>query len=128
MFLTSGITQISNNITSPVFGHHQSQNVASYAQVDFKVKKVDFTVGTRLEYMPHDSKFKIGSFETPIYPIFGGTVRHKAINFSHLRASYGKGIRFSSVAKRFVSTSVGGLVIYNNPNLKPKTGWTGEIG
>ena len=64
----------------------------------------------------------------PIYPVFR-TAAHYAINkFSHLRISAGQGIRFPSIAERFVSTSVGGLVIFKNPDLKPEKGWSGEIG
>jgi iron complex outermembrane receptor protein len=40
----------------------------------------------------------------------------------------GQGIRFPSIAERFVSTSVGGLVIFKNPDLRPEKGWSGEIG
>jgi iron complex outermembrane receptor protein len=40
----------------------------------------------------------------------------------------GQGIRFPSVAERFVSTSVGGVVIFKNPNLRPETGYAGELG
>jgi iron complex outermembrane receptor protein len=54
---------------------------------------------------------------------------HYALNkASHLRASIGQGVRFPSIAERYVSTSVGGLVIFKNPDLLPEKGWSGEIG
>lgn len=131
--ITAGLTNNLNVVTSSVFGNHNSQNTAAYAKWDFKLKKIDLTVGTRLEYMRQDdfipdSRFSIGSFESPIYPIFRGAMHYQAAKFSHFRSSFGQGIRFPSVAERFVSTSVGGLIIFNNPDLKPETGWTGEVG
>jgi outer membrane cobalamin receptor len=133
--LTLGIMNNSSFIRSWVFGNHQSQNNAFYGQFEGKFwKKFDWTAGMRIEYykldtMIADSRFQIGnSFDIPVYPIFR-TGAHYTINkFSHLRASIGQGIRFPSIAERFVSTSVGGLVIFKNPNLRPEKGWSGEIG
>lgn len=130
---TSGLTSIYNLVSSYVFGNHFSQNLAAYAKWDKKIRKFDFTAGTRIEYMKQDqmaadSRFEIGSLSVPVSPIFRGAVHYKAGKLSHLRASVGQGIRFPSVAERFVSTSVGSLIIFKNPNLKPETGWTGELG
>ncbi len=130
--LSAGLTSISNRVIASVFGNHSSQNFAAYSQLDFKVKKVDLTAGMRLEYMrqddlPVDSRFNIASFDSPLYPIFRGAMHYQPFKLSHVRASYGQGIRFPSVAERFVSTSVGALVIFNNPDLRPETGWSGEI-
>jgi iron complex outermembrane receptor protein len=131
--ITAGLTSITNTIVASVFGNHQSQNFAAYSQVDYKIKKVDFTAGMRLEYMKQDSleldsKFTIGNFNSPIYPIVRAAMHYQPFKLSHIRASYGQGIRFPSVAERFVSTSVGALIIFNNPDLRPETGWSGEIG
>jgi len=133
--LTLGIMNNSSFIKSWVFGNHQSQNNALYGQFEGKFwKKLDWTAGMRIEYykldtLNPDSRFQLGSsFNIPFYPVFR-TGAHYAINkFSHLRASIGQGIRFPSIAERFVSTSVGGLVIFKNPDLKPEKGWSGEIG
>lgn len=131
--LSAGVTSITNMIVASVFGNHRSQNLAAYSQFDFKVKKIDFTAGMRLEYMQQDdleidSKFSLGDVELPMYPIFRGALHYQPFKLSHLRASFGQGIRFPSVAERFVSTSVGALIIFNNPDLRPETGWTGELG
>ncbi len=130
---TSGVTNNFNTVLSSVFGNHFAHNLAAYVKWDFKIKKLDLTAGTRLEYMKQDQKnpdsqYKIGGITVPVYPIFRGAAHYQLFKLSHLRASYGQGIRFPSVAERFVSTSVGGLIIFNNPDLKPETGWTGEFG
>ena len=132
--LTAGAMANVGTIKSWVFQDHISQNYAAYAQVESKFNKLDLTAGMRLEYyqldnMQLDSRFEyLDSLYIPVYPVFrmGG---HYALNkISHLRMSLGQGVRFPSIAERFVSTSVGGLVVFKNPNLNPEKGWSGEIG
>jgi outer membrane cobalamin receptor len=131
--VTAGLTNNNNVVTSGVFGNHFSHNMGLYTQIDADWKKFDFTAGARLEYMrqdnmPLDSRFAIGNWESPLYPIFRGAMHYELFPTSHLRISAGQGIRFPSVAERFVSTSVGGLIIFNNPELRPEKGWSGELG
>jgi iron complex outermembrane receptor protein len=131
--VTLGATNTLNKIKSWVFGDHLSENAASYAQFEVKSGKWDFTTGLRLEYckldtLPFDSKFNIGTFESSVYPIFRAGVHYEPTKGTHLRASLGQGIRFPSVAERFVSTSVGGVVIFKNPELRPETGYAAELG
>jgi iron complex outermembrane receptor protein len=45
-----------------------------------------------------------------------------------LRASFGQGIRYPSVAERYTETSVGALNIFPNYNLRPEKGWAAEVG
>ncbi|MBM3186598.1 MAG: TonB-dependent receptor [Bacteroidetes bacterium] len=132
--LTAGATANVGSVKSWVFQDHISQNYAAYSQVEAKFKKLDLTGGMRLEYykldtMSVDSRFEyLDSLFIPVYPIFR-LGSHYALNkASHLRMSLGQGVRFPSIAERYVSTSVGGLVIFRNPNLQPEKGWSGEIG
>lgn len=133
--ITLGAMNNNSFIRSWVFGDHTSQNAAVYGQFEGKFwNKIDWTAGMRVEYyqldtLKPDSRFQFtDSVSMPIYPVFR-TAAHYAINkYSHLRISAGQGIRFPSIAERFVSTSVGGLVIFKNPELKPEKGWSGEIG
>ncbi len=132
--LISGFMNMTNKVTSYVFDNHLSNNLALYEQVEMKLKKLDLTAGLRLEYCQLDkskpeTQFVISDkFTSPVYPIFRlGT--HYAINkASHLRASFGQGIRFPSVAERYISASVGSVRIFRNPDLRPETGWNSEIG
>lgn len=131
--VTLGATNTLNNIKSWVFGDHISENAAAYSQFEIKAKKWDFTTGLRLEFckldtLPFDSQFKIGSFESPIYPILRIGVHYEPFKGTHVRGSLGQGIRFPSIAERFVSTSVGGVVIFKNPTLRPETGYAAELG
>ena len=140
--LTAGFSNTTNRIVSWVFGDHLSENAAAYAQLESKFKKMDFSLGMRLEcykidtldfdsntyfnYLNKDED--LDSIAIPVYPVFRAGWHYELNPSSHLRASIGQGIRFPSVAERFVSTSVGGLIIFKNPNLKPEKGWAAEIG
>lgn len=132
--IISGFMNMTNKVTSYVFDNHLSNNLALYEQVETKLKKLDLTAGLRLEFCQLDkskpeTQFVISDkFTSPVYPIFRlGT--HYAINkASHLRASFGQGIRFPSVAERYISASVGSVRIFRNPDLRPETGWNSEIG
>ncbi len=131
--VTLGATNTLNKITSWVFGDHISENAAAYSQLEIKVKKWDFTTGLRLEFckldtLPLDSKVTIGQFESPIYPILRAGIHYEPYKGTHLRGSLGQGIRFPSIAERFVSASVGGVIIFKNPTLHPETGSAAELG
>ena len=133
--ITLGAMNNNSFIRSWVFGDHTSQNTAVYGQFEGKFwNKVDWTVGMRVEYyqldtLKPDSRFQFtDSVSMPIYPVFRTAAHYALTKYSHLRISAGQGIRFPSIAERFVSTSVGGLVIFKNPDLKPEKGWSGEIG
>ena len=131
--LIAGITNTNNVIKSPVFGDHISENAAIYTQIDHKIKRFDFTAGMRLEYFKQDtlrpdSEWKLKNQQIPVYPVFRAAVHYKLFKGTHLRASFGQGIRFPSVAERFVATSVGGVIIFPNATVTPEKGWAAEIG
>lgn len=134
--LSSGLTASNNIITSPVFGNHVSSNYAWYGQLEQKWKPLDITLGTRIEYFEmdgnqDDSRYVLGKdtlIDLPVYPIFRAGLHYAITKSTHLRASYGQGIRFPSVAERYAATSNGGVVIFPNPKLKPEKGWAAEIG
>ena len=131
--LVSGLFGTHNVVFSNLFGDHSSNNVAAYAQYDHHIGKFDFTGGMRAEYFTMDNKkgdsdFQIGNAVLPIYPVFRAGAHYELQKYTHLRASFGQGIRYPSVGERFTSTSVGALNIFPNVNLKPETGWAAEIG
>ena len=132
--LSAGITHNLGQVKSWVFGDHISSNSALYGQVESKLNRLDITAGMRIEHyklddMKADSRFFINdSLSIPVYPIFRMGLHYKLTPATHLRASFGQGVRFPSIAERFVSTSVGGLTIFKNPNLMPEKGWSSEMG
>ena len=64
----------------------------------------------------------------PVYPILRLGAHYQLAEFTHLRASFGQGIRYPSVAERYTQTSVGALNVFPNPALRPEVGWAAEIG
>jgi iron complex outermembrane receptor protein len=131
--LIAGIANTNNVIRSSVFGDHISENAAIYTQVDHKIKRFDFTAGMRLEYFKQDtlrpdSEWELKNQKIPVYPVFRAAIHYKLLKGTHLRASFGQGIRFPSVAERFVATSVGGVIIFPNAAVEPEKGWAAELG
>lgn len=134
--LSAGLTAIQNVVTSQLFGNHHSQNYAAYSQLEYHKNKFDLSAGVRLEYFEMDnnkpdSQFLLpgkDSLYLPVYPVLRTGLHYALKPFTHLRASFGQGIRYPSVAERFTQTSVGALNIFPNPELRPEIGWAGEIG
>jgi outer membrane receptor protein involved in Fe transport len=134
--LTSGISETYNVVKSNLFGDHTSNNAALYGQYEQKFGKFDFTAGMRMEYFQMDDKEadtrfiinKKDSASIPFYPIFRTGLHYEIAKYTHLRASYGQGIRYPSVAERYTETSVGALNIFPNPGVNPEIGWAAEIG
>ncbi len=134
LVMTAGAMNNISQVRSAVFGNHQAQNMAGYAQFESHWEKWDFSGGMRLEYyqldtLLPDSRSRIGdSLYLPVSPVFRAGAHYALTKASHFRVSVGEGVRFPSIAERFVSTSVGGLIIFKNPKLLPEKGWAGEIG
>lgn len=136
--LTSGLTGVHTTVNSNLFGDHASSNMALYTQFERKFNKLDVTAGVRLEYFEQDGKrgdtdFYFGNdtsalAKIPVYPIFRLGMHYELFKVTHLRASFGQGIRYPSVAERYTYTSVGALNIFPNQDLRPETGWAAEVG
>ncbi|MDG1333348.1 MAG: TonB-dependent receptor [Crocinitomicaceae bacterium] len=134
--VTSGATYLRSDVFSALFGDHNSTNLAAYGQYEHHMARWDLTGGIRVEYFEQDgragdSDFYIGkdsSLVLPVYPIIRLGAHYQLAEFTHLRASFGQGIRYPSVAERYTQTSVGALNVFPNPNLRPEVGWAAEIG
>ncbi|MEN9700429.1 MAG: hypothetical protein RLZZ301_1627 [Bacteroidota bacterium] len=134
--LSSGLTAIDNIVTSNLFGNHTSLNLAAYTQLEYHIGKFDLSAGMRFEYFKMDKKApdsyfqltKKDSTKIPFYPVIRMGMHYELAKYTHLRASFGQGIRYPSVAERYTQTSVGALNIFPNPTLRPEIGWAGEIG
>lgn len=134
--VTSGATYLRSDVFSALFGDHNSTNLAAYGQYEHHMKRLDLTGGIRFEYFEQDgragdSDFYIGkdsSLKLPIYPIIRLGAHYQVAEYTHLRASFGQGIRYPSVAERYTQTSVGALNVFPNPALRPEVGWAAEIG
>ena len=100
---------------------------AGYAQLEKKFfDKLNITVGARWEGFLIDSVF------TPMqYPLPRVGANYKITNKDYLRASFGSGFRFPSLAERFVNEPIPvqeiTLSTFPNPEIRPKKGWSTEL-
>ncbi|TVR82513.1 MAG: TonB-dependent receptor [Chitinophagaceae bacterium] len=119
----STVTSPTGDPTESLIGEHEGYNVSIYAQADKKFfDLLTFSFGARYEY------FKIDTFESDARPNIRVGANYQFAEASYLRASYGEGYRFPTMAEKFVRTNVGPIGIYPNLNLEPETGWSAEIG
>lgn len=118
-----------------LYGTHFSSNVGIYSQLDKKFNRLIISFGVRGEYFKVDtaetkSKVIFGKDTTilPIHPVCRAGLNYRLFSHTHLRASFGQGYRFPSVAEKFIQTEVNGLTVYPNHEIQPETGWSSEIG
>lgn len=136
--LTTGLCGTYGNSEAPLFGAHYNVNSAAYVQLDFRIrKKLLLSLGGRAEYARIDSSetqssyaliFTHDTLNLPIWPVFRAGLQYPLFRYTFLRASFGQGYRFPTIAEKYIRTSLGSLNIFPNPDLKPETGWNGEIG
>jgi iron complex outermembrane receptor protein len=120
-------------IADSLYGRHTGKNYAGYAQFDYKYKKLTTSVGLRGEYNRIDTSYTRGYLtpkinNLPFQPVFRAGMNYQLLQYTFLRASYGQGYRFPTIAEKYISTSVSALQIYPNPSLQPERGWSAEIG
>lgn len=136
--LTAGASGSYSKSQANLFGEHDAVNFSMYAQYDAKFwEKLTLSLGIRGEYFRIDTaesestfSYKIkGKIHTlPIMPVFRAGLNYQAAKYTFIRASYGQGYRFPTVAEKFVETNLGGLNLFPNKLLKPETGWAAELG
>ncbi|BDS14681.1 TonB-dependent receptor [Aureispira anguillae] len=101
-----------------------ASSVGAYAQVDKKFwNRLSTTLGLRWE------GFLVDSIFTPTLPILRAGVNFEASPNDFIRASFGQGFRFPSMAERYFNEKIPGTFwgIYPNPDLLPEVGWSTEI-
>jgi outer membrane receptor protein involved in Fe transport len=136
--LTTGILGTYGESKAQLFGNHFCINGSAYLQLDFRFwKKLGVSLGARLEYFRIDTAetestyafyFTNDTFSLPIWPVFRVGLNYQLLKYTFLRASFGQGYRFPSIAEKFIKASIGSLNIFPNPQLKPETGWNTELG
>ncbi len=104
-------------------GKSNATNAAVYVQVDKKFwNRVNLNGGARFEY------FSINGNDTIIRPVFRVGANTRLWKEGYLRASFGEGFRFPSIAERYIFTTVGGLPIVPNPDVEPERSYAAEVG
>ena len=139
---TTGIVYNYNEVHSgALYGVHFSTNASAYMQFDKKFfNRLSVSAGIRGEYFKTDSveihenvyllmdETKPIAKQSKVKPVTRLGLNYQALKATFIRASFGQGFRFPTVAERFVKTSASGLDIYPNDSLQPESGWSAELG
>lgn len=120
--LIGGITGNYVVSQSPLYqGNQTATNKAIYLQANQKAGKWNLDAGIRYE------NYRLNKYKES-KPVIRAGVSREITRATFLRASFGQGYRFPTIAESYVQTSVGPIKIYPNNNLKSEKGWNAEIG
>ena len=121
-----GVEATLSDVSSDIFGNHTQSEFAAYGQSEQRVGALRMSGGARVDFLAVDG----GSLTAVVSPRVGATLptdsREK--DGGLLRASIGRGFRAPTMAERFVHTVALGFEVIPNPNLRPETGWSFELG
>jgi len=96
-------------------------NYSLYGQYDMKFNKLNVSLGARLEHLiSHKDKYLV--------PVIRSGLNYQLLKGTFLRSSFGQGYRYPTIMEMFVETDYDPMYIYPNPELKPESGWSAEIG
>jgi outer membrane cobalamin receptor len=121
---TTGVTGTYCETTSEIYGktEHFSASGGVFAQADKKINLLSLSLGARWE------TFKLDEDAENSNPVFRTGASYLLTENSSVRASFGQGFRYPSIAEKYTYTTVGALKIFPNDTLHPETGWSSEIG
>lgn len=127
MTTTMGLVGIHTNATGQLFtggnadGRNKANNYAAFLQVDKKVlDRLNVSAGVRYEY------FEINKTSSA-KPVFRAGANYQLHKATYVRASFGQGYRFPSIAEKYIVTGVGAINIFANPDLVAETSYNAEI-
>jgi outer membrane receptor protein involved in Fe transport len=121
--LNAGMMYYLSQIRSAFYGNHDGRNAAVYAQAEADLlRRVKLVGGIRLEHSALDG------ISERVVPLFRFGMNYRMGDFTFLRASFGQGYRFPSIAEKHASTTLGAVRIFPSPDLLPEMGWNSEIG
>jgi outer membrane receptor protein involved in Fe transport len=103
-------------------GYNTSSNCSVFAQAEKKLwDKLNLSAGWRYEeYKLNDHHFS--------KPVWRGGANFEWNSNTFLRANYGQGFRFPTIAERYTKTSVSDFYFHPNPNLQPESSESYEVG
>ncbi|MEY5042783.1 MAG: hypothetical protein RJA19_10 [Bacteroidota bacterium] len=102
-------------------GINQALTLGAYTQFDQSWEKTKVSAGVRYEM------FQVNEVRAS-KPVFRAGVNQAIGRAGYLRASYGQGFRFPTIAERYIRTGLGSLQIYPNENLLPEFAEAWEVG
>ncbi|HPG06196.1 MAG TPA: TonB-dependent receptor [Saprospiraceae bacterium] len=135
--VTGGLVYNRSTVNAELYGDSTfvGQNASIYAQFSKKIDdRLTLSGGWRYEYFVLKGPSQLGDYSFPggkeiqDKPVWRVGANWQLLDFTFLRASWGQGFRFPSIAEKFIQTSFGTTLITPNPTLKSESGWSSEIG
>lgn len=146
--MNTGVVNISSITTAELYGDTtmSAQNNALYWQWDQKIgQRLNYSVGARYERnvlsAPEIFNCRYDDFleeticdtlpngkKQEARPVFRAGANYQLGKATFLRASWGQGYRYPTIAEQFISTNLGGVPISPNAQLQSETGWSAELG
>jgi outer membrane receptor protein involved in Fe transport len=97
--------------------------MAGFTQLEANpIPRLKLVAGLRVEQNSLDRE------NDKIVPIFRTGINWQAADYTFLRASFGQGYRYPSIAEKHASTTLGSVKIFPNPYVQPESGWSSEVG
>ncbi|MEM9916537.1 MAG: TonB-dependent receptor [Bacteroidota bacterium] len=140
LVVTAGLVGIRTNITAELYGDtsYHSNNTAAYLQLEKKFfNKLNLSAGVRYErnQIEGPKNVIVGTEIIPIdetdqteaRPVLRLGANYELTPATFLRASWGQGYRFPTIAEKFISTASGAADILPSPTLESETGWSAEV-
>jgi outer membrane cobalamin receptor len=121
--ITAGVSENYIMILSNFYGDHEGINLAAFTQAEANLlPKLKMIAGVRIEHNRMDG------IDDKIVPVFRTGLNWQAADYTFIRASFGQGYRYPSIAEKFASTTLGSVRIFPNPSVEPESGWSSELG
>ncbi len=118
-----GLLENYSRIISEFYGDHQTLNLAGHVQAEIMpVERLKLVAGVRTE---HNT---LNDVTDRIVPLFRTGLNFRLRDYTFLRASFGQGYRYPSIAEKHAATTMGSVRIVPNPDIRSESGWSSELG
>jgi|GEM_PF-138017 len=132
LILTAGFNGSFANIISPVYQDttYRSTNYGGFLEMNkqFFKDRLKFVMGVRYEQNKVFGPGIDALATSAARPFLRVGLNYKLKDRTYLRASWGQGYRYPTISERYLTNSIMGLRVFQNPELEPEEGWTGELG
>lgn len=121
--LSSGVNYQQFDVDDPIgIGTHAGRVQSVFAQMNRSGARLNVEAGFRYE------QFLVSGLPQRNAPVIKLGANYLLRDQLALRASFGQGYRFPSFSEMFVNKPDDRLSIYPNPDLRPESGWSAELG
>lgn len=140
---TAGVVVNYTTVDAEIYSKatYDNQNYAGYVQFDYEAfRKLNLSAGLRYERniqrSPEVIQLDVNVYDTipngivdEGKPVLRLGANYQAGQATYIRASWGQGYRYPTIAEKFVRTQFSTTqFVAPNPSLVSETGWTAEVG